>query len=281
MIELFTRVGRRLCKIDPNDHFMQFPGGELHMKSDADMFTGDEIALIRGYVETNDFIKLAMWSEVVRDQAGTSHAYIPYLPAARADKGVPLGGQIYADLIKIANVDYLVATDVHSQKAVDFYSGFGLIDHPVDSIVAKHLIVNGHRHDAIIAPDKGAAARARIFAEYMKLPVLQAEKVRDQDTGELSGFSCPDAEEFGEGHFLIFDDICDGGGTFNGLADQIMQKNQKATLDLFVTHGIFSKGGWELDRRFRNIFTTDTWSDYSTADGAVVIPVVQQVLKNI
>lgn len=279
MIELFTRVGRRLCKIDPNEHFMQFPGGELHMKSDADMFAGDEIALIRGHVEADDFIKLALWAEVVRDQDGSSYAYIPYLPAARADKGVPLGGLIYANMINSADVDFLYATDVHSQKAIEFYTG--LHNYNVDDIVAKYLIVNGQRHDAIIAPDKGAAERARIFAEYMKLPVLQAEKVRDQNTGVLSGFSCPDAEEFGEGHFLVFDDIGDGGGTFNGLADQIIQNNQKATLDLFVTHGIFSKGGWELDRRFRNIFTTDTWSDYSTAAGAVVIPVVQQVLKNI
>lgn len=278
MIQLYTRVGRRLCAIDADDHFMRFPGGELHMKSDADMFTGDEIALIRGHVETDDFIKLALWAEVVADQDGTSYAYIPYLPAARADKGVPLGGQIYGNMINSADVDWLFATDVHSQKAIEFYSG--LIDHPVDSIVAKYLILNGRKYDAIIAPDKGAAERARIFAEYLKLPVLQAEKVRNQNTGELSGFSCPDAEEFGAGHFLVFDDIGDGGGTFNGLADQIMQENQRAKLDLFVTHGIFSKGTRELDKRFVNIFTTDTWSDYSTGSQDI-IPVVNQVLKTI
>lgn len=278
MIQLFTRVGRRLCAIDANEHFMQFPGGELHMKSDADMFSGDEIALIRGPVETDDFIKLALWSEIVADQAGTSYAYIPYLPAARADKGVPLGGLIYANMINSADVDFLFATDVHSQKAIEFYTG--LHNYNVDDIVAEYLILNGRKYDAIIAPDKGAAERARIFAEYLKLPVLQAEKVRNQNTGALSGFSCPDAEEFGAGHFLVFDDIGDGGGTFNGLADQIMQENQRAKLDLFVTHGIFSKGTRELDKRFINIFTTDTWSEYSTGSQDI-IPVVNQVLKTI
>ena len=53
------------------------------------------------------------------------------------------------------------------------------------------------------------------------------------------------------------DDICDGGGTFIGLASELMSKNAGA-IYLAVTHGIFSNGFDGLNRKFRGIFTTDS-----------------------
>jgi len=54
------------------------------------------------------------------------------------------------------------------------------------------------------------------------------------------------------------DDICDGGGTFIGLAKALKQKNA-GNLYLAVSHGIFSKGFNELNKHFTKIFTTDSF----------------------
>jgi ribose-phosphate pyrophosphokinase len=57
---------------------------------------------------------------------------------------------------------------------------------------------------------------------------------------------------------LIVDDICDGGGTFIGLAKEL-KKHNAGNLYLSVSHGIFSKGLKELNQYFTNIFTTDSF----------------------
>jgi ribose-phosphate pyrophosphokinase len=55
----------------------------------------------------------------------------------------------------------------------------------------------------------------------------------------------------------MVDDICDGGGTFLGLAEELKSKNA-GKLFLAVSHGIFSKGISKLSSMFENIFTTDS-----------------------
>ena len=56
---------------------------------------------------------------------------------------------------------------------------------------------------------------------------------------------------------LIVDDICDGGGTFSGIA-QVLRANGAEKIYLCVTHGIFSKG-IEING-IDEIFTTDSYA---------------------
>jgi hypothetical protein len=44
-------------------------------------------------------------------------------------------------------------------------------------------------------------------------------------------------------------------------------------LDLWVSHGIFSKGFEELGKRFANIYTTDSWFDRTKQDTPVYVQV--------
>jgi ribose-phosphate pyrophosphokinase len=55
---------------------------------------------------------------------------------------------------------------------------------------------------------------------------------------------------------LIVDDICDGGGTFIGIAKALPKDVKKY---LYVTHGIFSKGLRELTGHFEHIYTTNSY----------------------
>lgn len=99
----------------------------------------------------------------------------------------------------------------------------------------------------ILLPDKGSLTRYNL--EDFGVPVLHATKHRDPETGRLSQFTVPALMP----RVLIVDDICDGGGTFLGLADAI---DFRTELYLYVTHGIFSKGVHELYKRFKAIYTT-------------------------
>ena len=64
---------------------------------------------------------------------------------------------------------------------------------------------------------------------------------------------------------LIVDDICDGGRTFIGLAEELKKKNA-GDLYLFVTHGIFSQGFSELKKHFKKIFSTNSFNDFNQDD---------------
>jgi len=57
---------------------------------------------------------------------------------------------------------------------------------------------------------------------------------------------------------LIVDDICDGGGTFLGLAEELKECNS-GDLYLAVSHGIFSKGSQTLLDNFKSIYSTDSF----------------------
>ena len=60
------------------------------------------------------------------------------------------------------------------------------------------------------------------------------------ETGEINGFGVY-ADDLGGKDGVIVDDLCDGGGTFNGLAKKLKEKNV-GKLYLIVSHGIFSNG---------------------------------------
>lgn len=183
---------------------------------------------------------------------------LPFVPGARQDRLNPVGDFLFtaksvARTINERKFDRVVLLDPHSNVIT------GLIDradvYPFASIVGNY----NSNYDAIIAPDAGAGARAREFADLMSkvagrgIEVIQAHKTRNVETGQLSGFEV--SVKRGK-NYLVVDDICDGGGTFVGLGNKILE--QGATADLFVTHGIFSKGTEKLNKIYDVVTTTDS-----------------------
>jgi ribose-phosphate pyrophosphokinase len=88
------------------------------------------------------------------------------------------------------------------------------------------------------------------------MEVVECSKSRDVKTGRLSGFKVY-ADDLQGRSCILVDDICDGGGTFIGLAKELKAKNAGA-LYLAVSHGVFSKGTDLLTEVFDHIFTTDS-----------------------
>lgn len=198
----------------------------------------------------------------------------PYLPHARQDRysGV---GQPYSlkTLVKIFErfehrVIFQVA-DLHNDDASilkeidpdrDFIKN---ISHPEQALLAKN-------YDYIICPDNGAIERAFLFAfDCSNSRVIMCEKTRDPSTGKLSNPKVILNGESLEGKkLLIVDDICDGGGTFEMLGQEL-KKFSPARLDLYVTHGIFSKG-LEAMPSIDNFYASNRmprWRKLSVPDG--------------
>lgn len=254
MIELYTKVGSKIFKRE-ND-FFQFPGGEWHLKDNGNTYVGDEAAVVTG-TDPNDYVKLMLWQNACKNYP---RIVIPYLPAARADKGSPRGADVYANLIP--EYQKLVVFDAHSKYMVDHLKatrGDNVLNVPASEALPKNEY-GDISFDGVIAPDEGAVERASDVASRWSVPLYQATKKRDFNTGKLLEFNPP--ENLPKmGKFLVVDDICDGGGTFIGLARAIKGgdwTNSSRRLYLYVSHGIFSRGLGELRIYYDKILTTDS-----------------------
>lgn len=244
-----------------------FPAGEAHIKREERRdLEPVEIALIQPDSESihTDLFHLAMWNDYIARQDrenGTETRTVlilPYVPGARADRGNPFGLSVYAEFINLLFVDQIIIFDPHSQVAPELLEGReNLTVVYSDELFSAPHFIKLPDYVGVIAPDKGAVLRAQNVADVLGVPLFKAEKKRDEATGQLSGFTVETLPE--EGKLLLVDDICDGGGTFLGLADA--SGLPKERLDLFVSHGVFSKAAcYNLPTAFDTIYTTNSYA---------------------
>lgn len=185
---------------------------------------------------------------------------LPRVPGARQDRIKWEGDWLFtlksvAKMVNERNFQNVVTLDPHSLATT------ALIDRlVVPEIRLRHCMETAGVHvkdyAGIIAPDLGAQKRAQEAAAHFELPVFQAGKTRDPHTNKLSGFHFFD-HLIPDSHYLVVDDLCDAGGTFIGLAEEA-HKVYGVTLDLFVTHGLFTKGTATLLQHYNNLISTDS-----------------------
>ncbi len=202
---------------------------------------------------------------------------LPFVPGARQDRLNDTGDYLFtaksvAKEINARGFPSVTVLDPHSEVIS------ALIDR-CKIIHAHECLAEGMRYlesySAIVSPDAGAEKRAGAVARKLGVPLLHAWKTRDVTTGEITGFGLEPTEHLTGGRVLIVDDICDGGGTFIGLASILKMRLLKA--DLYVTHGLFSQGTSGLRSCYFKLITTD--SIHTQREGADVIPVSEQLLK--
>ena len=250
-----------------------FPAGEAHIKREEQReLEPTEIAIIQPDANSihDDLFQLAMWNDYVTEEGDVNTKRVlilPYVPGARADRGTPFGLHIYTSFINDLDLDQIIVFDPHSpvtEKLLGSYdetlpggSTLTIVnsDELFDGVHTS--LYNFEQYAGIIAPDKGAVKRAHAVANRLEIPLFRAEKKRDEDSGKLSGFTVESLPR--EGKLLLIDDICDAGGTFLGLADA--SGLSKERLDLFVSHGVFSRNAeTALPEKYGKVFTTNSYN---------------------
>lgn len=254
--------------------FFQYPGGEWDLR-DRD---GKEILEIKKITATvtndnhisDDLVKIAFLAKT----AETIEINLGYVPAARADRTYderPAGVNVYASLIDFPNATYRIA-DPHSSACVNAFKNAKIVEIDIAEIIAELVQLENladRAYDGLIAPDKGAKHRVEEVNGHLenKLPIYYANKVRDFSSGRIQNYDISTIPGDSNKRYLVVDDICDGGGTFRLLAQQIRERtNNNVSLDLWVTHGIFSGKAPELSKDYENIMTTSTVSPRNEVD---------------
>lgn len=239
-----------------------FSGGEPHIKIQPDFDTKQPVMISHRLNSFNDLGLLCVAVDALKRMGVKQiNAFIPYFPAARQDRvmvaGEPLSVKIYADIINALQLSKIMVFDPHSEVTPALLNNCEVI--PNHAFVRKAIDSIGN-DVLLISPDGGALKKIYKVSEYLGgVEVIECAKSRDVKTGKLSGFKVYTDDLEGK-DCLIVDDICDGGATFIGLAEELKKKNA-GKLYLAVSHGIFSKGLANLTPHFSKIFTTDAVKD--------------------
>ncbi|QHZ59990.1 hypothetical protein PJKIFABJ_00035 [Pseudomonas phage PE09] len=192
---------------------------------------------------------------------------IPYFPYARQDRvcnaGEALSVKVIATLINAQNYATVTVLDPHSAVVV------GCLDRVfvTDQFDAFGRIKQDWNNWILVAPDMGAAKKTEDFAKRVGAAnVLQCNKKRNLADGKILGMELLNPEILTVGcKLLVLDDICDGGRTFIEVSNAIELASPASehnyldyTIELAVTHGIFSKGVGVLTDHFDRVYTTDS-----------------------
>jgi len=239
-----------------------FSGGEPHIKIKPDFDVSETVTITHRINSFNDFGLLLLAVDALkRMDVKLINVFIPYFPAARQDRvmiaGEPLSVKVYADILNSLKLNKITVFDAHSEVTSALLDNCEVISN--HAFIAEVLKKIGN-DVKLISPDGGALKKIYKVSEYLGgIDVVECSKSRDVKTGKLSGFKVYDDNLQGI-DCLIVDDICDGGGTFIGLAEELKKKNA-GKLYLAVSHGIFNKG-FESMKAFEKIFTTDSFRGF-------------------
>lgn len=265
-----------------------FSGGEEHVRVDADTMIaltepGSRVIVHQEVRSGNDFMVLLMTKNaidnILRFIPHTTELVMLYVPYARQDRvcepGEANGIGAFAEALNNLNFDRVTVADPHSDVTPAVIHNLFVIPQEEIAMFAINWKLRMEEFD-LVSPDGGALKKIFKLAKPMQLTVHCAEKIRDTKTGDIVKTNI-NVEDFGGKNLMIVDDICDGGRTFIELAKVLRERNA-GKIELFVTHGIFSKGMKELNEHFDCIHSFNVWENNVDETGKLVLN--QQALQN-
>lgn len=251
-----------------------FSGGEVHVKIDMEAFKSSFIDLttiqkveVHQDIRSSDgFMAVVMvkdaLDEILRFNPKPIELFSLYVPYARQDryceKGEAFCVKSFARLLNSLEFSRVVVADPHSEVTPAVINNLDAI--PQDEI-AFHALKWKLRMEnfELVSPDGGALKKIFKLAKRMELPVHCADKIRDTATGDIIRTDIS-VQDFHGANLMIVDDICDAGRTFIELAKVLRERNA-GKIELYVTHGIFSKGVDVFDGYIDCIHSFNVWEN--------------------
>lgn len=214
-------------------------------------------------------------NEVVYD------VFISYLMGMRMDRVMdfnrPFTLKIVSDILKSSKARSFDVLEPHSGRTVNF---LGIKHEPViEDIIPKEI-----SHYQLVFPDTGAKERYEpLFYFGFDPDSIFCSKVRDVKTGKILRIQVDNPEKISDRPMLIIDDLCDGGGTFLGVAEAIRAIKPDAKLSIKVIHMVNPKGIENLSKTFDHVWFTNSYKDWNgfKAEFGKAVPVLPENVTQI
>lgn len=242
-----------------------FPDGQPHVELSRMKVKNKKVIIKVRLTSPKDLFNLLLVHDVISNLNPKSiHLMIMYLMGSRMDRRIsryePFTLDVVAKILNSMKFDSVNTFDAHSKITAK------LINNSHNSIAMSTMreavlsMVDSSKlkYSVLVSPDKGSRNRVNYAAKIISAKIVKCVKKRELKTGHLLGFKILNPELAKNRECLIIDDICDGGGTFIGIAE-LLRKAGAKKVNLYVTHGIFSKG-FKL-KGINEIYTTNSYRD--------------------
>lgn len=250
---------------------VRFPDGEIHLQLE-ELNRKEGVVIIMRIRNAEDLFLLMQLSDILqRQEVVVEELRIPYLMSMRCDRVFsfdrPFTLKIVADVVNKLNCRPIIY-EPHSKRSLELMYA--------DSVeVSRGLAFEYKQTSTICFPDKGAQSRYNLFDEMAS---IVCEKVRDVSTGELKEFKIVNPEVFKGGEITVIDDLCDGGGTFIGLAPKLRDL-RPTKLRLVVTHAVQLNGIKRVAKVYDEVVITNTyedWENFELPSNVIIKKVVEE-----
>lgn len=250
-IEVFRHLGQAV-PIEIIPKFIYFSDGtvQVQLEDNSDVIKNlpTTVVVNATLLDSIGIMALYQITDLINHYFGNStskNLVLSYLPYARYDRRMGKYDshslKVFGTMINSLNYDEVSVDDLHSHVPS------GLINNLVERYQQVDTFgksaINHRKYDYYISPDLGAIKKSQAVSHRFGVPLLVATKKRDEKTGytvfdALMSFG----QETKDKTCIILDDICDGGMTFINLAENLKKTYGFKQVDLFVSHGLFSRG---------------------------------------
>lgn len=259
-------MGKTINLTQPSDDYkvITFPDGEKHLEL-APLNRKESVNVICRITNSDDLFILMQLADILKRQCvEVETLYISYLMGMRCDRlfdvNRPFTLGIVADVINSLGALSVFIHEPHSTRALRLINNAFSMDvtYPLMMTIAKEYNetqAKEHGDMLFVAPDFGAQKR------YGAKFAVVCSKVRDEATGKLLNFNVEENLPVKGRDLLVVDDLCDGGGTFVGLAPKIRDLKPKS-LSLLVAHAVQKEGIERVAAVYDKVYITNTYKDW-------------------
>lgn len=240
---------------------INFPDGEKHLRIN-ELDRKDTVAIRCRIKSSDDLFLLMQLSDILNRQCmEVEEIKIFYLMSMRCDRlfslEQPFTLKIVAHVINSFKAKNVIITEPHSARSL------AMIKNSKGVYLPKlEEYLGGH----ICFPDKGAFCRYNqtIYGtDTLSQQPLICSKKRDVQSGQLLGFKLDSKGSYFTGDAIsVLDDLCDGGGTFCGIAE-LLRPLKPSFLNLFVTHAVQRAGIEKVASFYDNVYITNSYADWT------------------
>lgn len=243
-----------------NLQIIKFPAGEVQVRLPHYRYK-----TIFAKIKDNDALMATYQAlEILAQDKASIDLVVPYLPYSRQDRNHTAGE--CASLHTMLNLLRLRDSGRVNIHTLDIHNPHQL---PIRNVKNYKpwcwLPLRKMLGAVLVYPDVTAAVRYKpiktLLDRFVEIPhtVCAFEKKRDPISGKLSDILPVGEIPADNNHYVLIDDICDGGGTFVPIAEQIRKVNNYARIDLVTSHSMYSRGFDHLLLQFDKLYTTDSW----------------------
>lgn len=237
----------------------RFPDGEVQI-SLGDFSHKEQIKVQCRITNAEDLFILMQVLDILDRHEVSYVLSIYYLMGMRMDRVMdfnrPFTLKIVLNSLKNCNADNIEILEPHSDAYYDYRFGGKFTELYIEGSPSNTVW-----HDfQMVLPDAGA--KERYDFQYVGT-ALTCSKVRDLTTGKILEIKIDNPETISDKPLLILDDLCDGGGTFCGIAKAFNALNiPKERLNIAVTHMVNPKGIKNLSENFNHVWFTNSYKDW-------------------